>query len=200
MAPIHVPPYPDHSSTHCNPHTSTTPAQDRAGPQQPPAQSFIEVFAQKNTKVTASASGITAGSPQRGRQQGGCPSCPSAVLEAAPLVPLLVAHAAHRLHEGLVGVPVVPVPVLALLKDVLAASVPRELVAHPPAGDRGGSQQCSGAAPAPLLQPLPWPCHPQAHTPPAMAVLVTLPQPPSITARARLQLQSPVGKCHRAGR
>lgn len=60
------------------------------------------------------------------------PARRSAVLEGATLVPLLVPHAAHRLHQGLVGVPLVPVPVLALLKDVLAAPVPRVLVAHPP--------------------------------------------------------------------
>lgn len=54
-------------------------------------------------------------------------------------MPLLVPHTAHRLHQGLVGIPLVPVPVLALLKDVLAAPVPRVLIAHPPA--HGGSAQ-----------------------------------------------------------
>lgn len=61
-------------------------------------------------------------------------------------MPLLVPHTAHGLDEGLVGVPLVPVAVLAFLEDVLAAPVPRVLVAHPPAGDGGSAQQCPGGS------------------------------------------------------
>lgn len=78
-------------------------------------------------------------------------------------MPLLVPHAAHRLHQGLVGVPLVPVPVLALLKDVLAAPVPRVLVAHPPVhgssaqwgrGDKVPSPGQESRPVPPLLPPL----------------------------------------------
>lgn len=79
----------------------------------------------------------------------GGPGPSSAVLEAAPLVPLLVPDAAHGLDEGLVGIPLVPVAVLALLEDVLSAPVPGVLVAHPPAGDRGSSQQCPAGSSSP---------------------------------------------------
>lgn len=57
----------------------------------------------------------------------------SAAQEAAALVPLLVADAAHRLQLRLVGVPLVPVAEFAPLEHVLAPTVARELVAHPPA-------------------------------------------------------------------
>lgn len=42
----HIPPSPDHGPAHCAPHKHD-PSPDQAGPRQPPAQSFIEVFAQK---------------------------------------------------------------------------------------------------------------------------------------------------------
>lgn len=57
----------------------------------------------------------------------------SAAQEAATLVPLLVTDAAHRLQLRLVGIPLVPVAELSPLEHILAPTVARELIAHPPA-------------------------------------------------------------------
>lgn len=54
---------------------------------------------------------------------------------AAVWVPLHVADAPHGLHLGATGAILVEMPVLALLQQVLAATVAGELVAHP-AGER----------------------------------------------------------------
>ena len=54
------------------------------------------------------------------------------------LVPLHVADTPDGLHLGVAGTKLVEVPVLALLQDVLAATVTGELVAHPAVGEREG--------------------------------------------------------------
>lgn len=71
-------------------------------------------------------------------------------------MPLLVAHAAHGLDAGLVGVPLVPVAVVALLEDVLAAPVPGELVAHPPAWKREPGLSAASGVVGPVGQPSPF--------------------------------------------
>lgn len=60
-------------------------------------------------------------------------------LEAAPAVCLHVSHPADGLDLGVVGSPLIPVLESAHFKDVLVATVPRVLVAHPPARRRDGS-------------------------------------------------------------
>lgn len=56
---------------------------------------------------------------------------------SAALVPLHVPDAPHRLDLGVLGAELGAVFVVALLKEVLVASVARVLIAHPPAGKRG---------------------------------------------------------------
>lgn len=50
---------------------------------------------------------------------------------AAVWVPLHVTDAPHGLHLGAAGAVLIEMPVLALLQQVLAATVARELVTHP---------------------------------------------------------------------
>lgn len=59
-------------------------------------------------------------------------------VEGASLVPLHVTDAAHRLHLGVRGPEVTAVLVVALLQQVLQATVAGVLVPDPPAGRGGG--------------------------------------------------------------
>lgn len=134
------------------------PAPTRQAPSSLQLRALLRFLHKINTKVTAPAAAHVSLPPAcravlgaQGLWGGGS----SAVLEAAPLVPLLVPHAAHGLDQGLVGVPLVPVPVLALLEDVLAAPVPRVLVAHPPAGHGAALSGTIGVGKDPPPPPCP---------------------------------------------
>lgn len=56
---------------------------------------------------------------------------------AAMWVPLHVTDAPHGLHLGAAGAKLIEMPVVALLQQVLAATVSRELVSHPAGEERG---------------------------------------------------------------